>query len=76
MKRVGNAEKMPLLLEYGILLKKKPSMRIKSMRSGASMAWFKSESDTKLSLWENYLLSLNFDNLMYKMENVTVPTYF
>lgn len=61
-------------MEY--YLKKKTSMIIKSMRSGASMAWFKSESDTKFSLRENYLLSLNFDNLMYKMENVTVPTYF
>lgn len=51
-------------------------MIINSMCSEASMAWFKSESDTKLSLWENYLLSLNFDNLMYKMEIITVPTYF
>ena len=53
---------------------KKIHVIIKSMHSGASMSWFKSESDTKLSLWENYLPSLNFDNLMYKMEIITVPT--
>ena len=54
----------------------KNSMIINSMHSGASMARFKSESDTKLSPWENYLISLNLDILMYKMGVVTVPTYF
>lgn len=46
------------------------------MHSGASMAGFKSESDTKLWPWENYLISLNLDILMYKMGVVSVPMYF